>query len=249
MRTAENSVLYSKTMTEHTRYALYWTSPPGPLTDFAAAWLGWNPWTSVEALPPALAGRPLGWPQITEEPRRYGFHATLKAPFRMAEGRNRAELEAELQRFAQGQAAVRLEGLDFSQLSGFVALRPKGDVAELNRFAMTVVEYFDDFRAPLTEAEIARRKPETLSPQQRRKLVDWGYPYVGDDFRFHLTLTGRLPETAARAVIEELEPYIAPLLPEPLIIDHIYLFGQRPDGKFEVLKGYPLTAPANSISS
>ncbi|WP_256947344.1 DUF1045 domain-containing protein [Haematobacter genomosp. 1] len=230
-----------KNMTDHTRYAIYWTSPPGPLTDFAAAWLGWNPWTSVETPPTPGPGQPLGLAQITEEPRRYGFHATLKAPFRLAEGRDRVGLEAALQSFAEDQAAVRLDGLAFSLLSGFVALRPTGDVAELNRFAMRVVEFFDDFRAPLTEAEIARRRPETLSPPQRQKLLDWGYPYVGDDFRFHLTLTGRVSQDVGVEVIEKLEPHLAPLLPEPLIIDRIYLFGQRPDGKFEVLKACPLT--------
>ena len=101
---------HDQNMTDHTRYAIYWTSRPGPLTDCAAAWLGWNPWTSVETPPTPGFGRLPGSSKITEEPRRYGFHATLKAPFRLAEGRDRGGLEAAVQRFAEDQAAVRLDG-------------------------------------------------------------------------------------------------------------------------------------------
>lgn len=227
-------------MTDYTRYALYWTPPPGPFTDLAAAWLGWNPWTATE-IPQAETTDPgISQSRLTEEPRRYGFHGTLKAPFRLAEGGDRAGLEEAARRFAAQQAPVRVEGLTLSRLSGFVALRPTGDVSDLNRFAMRVVEAFDSFRAPLTEAEIARRKPEVLSSAQRDKLAKWGYPYVGDDFRFHLTLTGKVPDDVAMQVMQLLEPRLAPLLPAPLLLEHICLFGQRPEGRFEVIASYPL---------
>ncbi|MGQ3281168.1 MAG: DUF1045 domain-containing protein, partial [Shinella sp.] len=71
------------------RYALYFTpSASDPLTLSAQRWLGRNAFTgatlaqlSVQGFDAAtLAG-------LTADPRRYGFHATLKAPFSLAEGR------------------------------------------------------------------------------------------------------------------------------------------------------------------
>ena len=53
------------------------------------------------------------WRALTTEPRRYGFHATIKAPFRLAEDASPSDLSAALAEladaekpFAAGQLAV-----------------------------------------------------------------------------------------------------------------------------------------------
>lgn len=230
-------------MSDYTRYAVYYAPPPGPLAEFGAAWLGWDaaegalrPHSPLPGLPAALQA------EITETPRKYGLHGTLKPPFRLAEGSRRAALEADLAKLAARLAPVRLDGLALSRLGGFLALTPEGDTAALAALAAACVRDLDAHRAPPSEAELARRRAARLSPAQEENLARWGYPYVMGDFRFHLTLTGRLPRSKAEAVQAALAPPLAPLLPRPFPISDLCLFGERPDGRFQILSRHPLGA-------
>src|SRR5690606_24575986 len=76
------------------RYAIYFTPERDhPLTRKAAQWLGRDAFGG-ETLPPSSAA-PLSAAEVafqTAAARRYGFHATLKAPFRLAEGTSESEL-------------------------------------------------------------------------------------------------------------------------------------------------------------
>lgn len=228
-------------MTEYRRLAVYWAPAPGALADATAAWLGWDPARGEPRAHPAIPGLPAPAEVLTAEPRRYGFHATLKAPFRPAEGRGMPDVARALEDLAARLAPVRLEGLAFSTLSGFVALRPEGEEAALSRLAARLVEDLDPFRAPLTEAEIARRHPDRLDPRRRANLLCWGYPHVMEEFRFHMTLSGRLEPAAAERLIAALTPHLAPLLPRPFPIDRLCLFGERADGMFEIAESWRLT--------
>ena len=60
----------------------------------------------------------LGW---TAAPRRYGFHATLKAPFHLAEGRSAPELEAALHGFASTEHGFDIT-MNMALFGGFLAL-------------------------------------------------------------------------------------------------------------------------------
>jgi hypothetical protein len=126
-------------------------------------------------------------------------------------------------------------------LHGFVALTPMGCEAALLDFGAAVVEATDPLRAPLTEAEIARRRPESLSSRQRELLDRWGYPFVMEEFRFHLTLTDRLPAAEAGQVVDALRVYFAPVLPQPFVIEDLCLFGEDAQGRFHPLHRYALT--------
>src|SRR5207245_1192733 len=77
-------------------------------------------------------------------------------------------------------------------ISGFIAVIPAEPVAELQQLAADCARDFDSFRAPLGAEDRARRRPEKLTERQRDYLDRWGYPYVMEEFRFHMTLTGRL---------------------------------------------------------
>ncbi|MFM7692264.1 MAG: DUF1045 domain-containing protein, partial [Alphaproteobacteria bacterium] len=135
--------------------------------------------------------------EITADARGYGFHATLKPPFRL-QGDVHSALQA-AREFADRTAPFALPPLQITDLDGFLALRESLHCAPLQVLADGAVTALDAHRAPPTEAEIARRKPEKLSPRQREYLQDWGYPYVFAEWRFHMTLTRRL--TAAEKAI------------------------------------------------
>lgn len=139
-------------------------------------------------------------PAITHAPRRYGYHATLKAPFALAEGTTLAELQSAVAEFARCRQPELLHELRATRLGSFRALVPHGGHGAVDRLAADVVRAFDRFRAPLAADDIARRRPERLTPRQREILHDCGYPYALDEFRFHITLTDALSEgTGAEA--------------------------------------------------
>lgn len=221
------------------RYAVY-VAPTGALGAFGTAWLGWDAAAGQSVAPPALPPLPRPWAEIVAVPRKYGFHGTLKPPFRLAEGMGAHELHWAVQALALRLAPAEAAGLRLARLGGFVALVPEGDAGPVSALAARVVEALDAFRAPPDAAEIARRRPERLSPRQRALLDRWGYPYVMEEFRFHLTLSGDLPEAEAEALRAALAPQVAPLLTRPFVLDHLALFGEAPDGRFRLIHRYPL---------
>jgi hypothetical protein len=225
-------------MNQMKRLAVYFAPRAGAFADHAAAWLGWDA-TKGEAVPqPDLPGIP--FPAIlTAEARRYGFHGTLRAPFRLAEGISEAEAGQRVAALAARLSRVECEGLVMENLQGFLALTPMGCEAALLELGAAVVEGTNDLRAPLTEAEIARRRPESLSPRQRNLLDSWGYPYVMEEFRFHLTLTDRLPEPGP--AMDALTRHFAPVLPRPFLVEDLCLFGEDAAGRFHLLHRYALT--------
>ncbi|SIS00546.1 DUF1045 domain-containing protein [Williamsia sterculiae] len=211
----------------------------------AESWLG----RSVDGGSPDPV-LPSGWTrgdvdEITVDARRYGFHGTLKPPFRPAAGTTLAELEREIERFAAGRDAVTVPELTCIRLGRFFALVPGADAPDLHRLADEVVTRFDRFRSPATDTEIARRRPDTLSPRQRELLATWGYPYVLDEFRFHLTLTDRIPPERQRAVGETLEGWFADSIGRTIPVDALALFTEAaPGAPFRLHSVHPLR-PAN----
>lgn len=228
-------------MTGYERYAIYYAPPPGPLAGFGAAWLGWDAAAGRTVAHPEVAGLPRPVAELTATPRKYGFHGTVKPPFRLAPGRTVEALHAAAAGLAAGLAPVTLDGLGLHRIGGFVALTPEGDTAGLARLAAAAVEGLDAFRAPAPAAETDRRRAAGLSPRQEELLARWGYPYVMEEFRFHLTLTGNLPAAEAGAVATALAPVLAPILPRPFTIDGLCLFGEAADGRFHLLHRYTLS--------
>ena len=137
-------------------------------------------------------------------------------------------------------APATCDGLQLSRIGRFLALTVKGDTEGVSRIAATCVRELDSLRARATEDELARRRRSRLSAQQDKYLIRWGYPYVMDAFRFHMTLTGRIPpdqiDRWQRIVAERM-----PALPAPFVMDTIALVGERMDGRFEMIQRYALT--------
>lgn len=178
------------------RYAVYGVPGTGPGASAVAV-----------ALREAVSEWYAAHPDITVDPRRYGFHATLKAPFRLAPETTPDELVERVATFAGSRPPVVIPAIRPRVLGTFRALVPTGDETEVNALAADVVRAFEPFRAPLTPDEIARRRPERLSARQRELLDRYGYPHVLDQFRFHMTLTDSLDE--AGAVDDEIAAHFA----------------------------------------
>ncbi|WP_417700635.1 DUF1045 domain-containing protein [Pseudophaeobacter sp.] len=228
-----------------TRYAIYYAPPVGAdWAEFATQWLGWDMEAGIPAPQPQIAGLDLA--SITQVPRKYGLHATLKPPMRLAKGRSLADLQQACVSLAARQAPVVLDGLHLARLGRFLALRVSGDETALGQFAAACVQDLDAFRAPSSAAEQAKRRATGLSPAQDANLMTWGYPFVLDQFRFHITLTGKLPRADLPAVETALDAHLIPLLPRPLVIRDFALVGEDSAGRFHLLHRYPLTGSGAS---
>jgi putative phosphonate metabolism protein len=209
------------------RYAVYFAPDPTfDLARFGAAWLGYDAVTGEVMAQPIVAVRPERLHAITAEPRRYGFHATLKPPFVLADGTDAETLATAVAALAGGIAAFAAPRLHLASISGFLALTLSEPCAEMHRLADLCVGALDRFRAPPSAAELERRRRANLTPRQDALLARWGYPYVMEEFRFHMTLTSRLDAEEDAMVRRELAPLVAPLCQTPLAIDAISLFHQ-----------------------
>jgi putative phosphonate metabolism protein len=225
------------------RFALYFAPPTSdPLWIRAAQWLGRDP---AGGAPPAaeIAGIDASrrW-TASESARRYGFHATIKAPMALADGLTRAALEAELQRFGPTRAPVGIGRLTVASIDGFVALIPERQSPALTAFAADIVTHFDRFRAPLTAAERDKRvSGGHLSPRQVELLDRYGYPYVLEEFQFHMTLTDRLGDADRERIMAAAREWFAPVLERAYMLDRIALFHEpAPGAPFMRLADFPL---------
>lgn len=215
------------------RYALFFSSPQDhELTSIAKAWLGRDAYTGQQIAHQthgSLSAQRLA--ELTSAPGKYGFHGTLKAPFYLADGKSETQLLEAIAEFSSNTAPFQMPALKVGRLGPFFALIPDGDISALNRFTGEVVKTFEPFRAPLSEADYQRRRPENLSTRQRQYLRKWGYPYIFDDFRFHMTLTGPVPDTDADEVERVLQNLFATALNDPLFCQGLTLFVERETGE------------------
>lgn len=211
------------------RFAVYFSPPPG-----AAWWEAGSRWLGRDAA--ALAPTPLEQPrfdglasellqQLTQEPARYGWHATLKAPFQLGEGVVLDDLRGALQDLAASFTAFVMPALTVRQLGDFLALCPQGDLTAINSVASACVTQLHRLAAPLTSVELERRRKDSLSAQEDVLLLRWGYPYVLERYCFHLSLTGKLKgvdDITAKRLLQAAQSWFGAL--EPCRFEGLTLF-------------------------
>jgi putative phosphonate metabolism protein len=222
------------------RYAIYFApTPRSALGRFGQAWLGAGAADNKSlGVPGISAARSDG---IIAEPRVYGFHATLKPPFALVDGRGGADLDHALATFAATRASVRAPALRLAQLDGFWALTLAEPSEAVDRLAADCVVRFDSFRKPPADDELQRRGRAGLTPKQEALLQRWGYPYVFGEFRFHMTLTARLVGAEAALIGVHLGSLVEPLCRRPLRVGALALFHQAaPGARFRLVRRYPL---------
>ena len=221
------------------RYGIYYLPPKGSaLAAFGAAWLGWDVAAGKAVTHPEMA---LDVAAITATPRVYGFHGTMKPPFRLAPGTNVAGLKDAITALAGQHSVFDAPPLKLARLGSFMALVPSEPSTQLSALAADCVQALDMFRAPASEAELAKRRAAGLTIRQNELLVQWGYPYVLDEFRFHLTLSGRLDAETAEATGSALSRLTKDLTLDPMPVGEVCLVQQVDGAPFRLVHRYPLT--------
>ena len=228
------------------RYALYFAPEPGsPWAEAGNCWLGRDAERGVDLGQDQVPGMPrVLLSQLTSGARRYGFHATLKAPFHLAPGFFEANLEAMAAAFCQAQRRITVPALKVKPLDHFLALRPEGAEDEIGALAMRCVSYFDLLRAAPADNELATRRRRSLSQRQEALLQRWGYPYTEEEYRFHLTVSDDLREVgedAGYTLRRAAEEHFAPVAAQaPFVIDRLCIFRETgPGAPFAVWRSFP----------
>lgn len=222
------------------RVAVYWAPElDDPLHAAGSAWLGRDAETAARVTQPAIPGLA----EITADPRGYGLHATLKPPFRLATSYQ--AFLADAVRWAAAMAPFTLPPLSVQDLKDFLALRETAPCPPLHAFADSAVAALDHHRAPATEEELARRRKAKLTPRHEALLARWGYPYVMEEWQFHVTLTHRLPPEEAARIRPLAEAHFAGLVEQPRKVGTVCVFTQAAPGQpFLIAERLALNGPA-----
>jgi hypothetical protein len=220
------------------RVALYWApTPDDPLWEAGNNWLGRDPATNAPLAQPDL-------PEIaaiTQDARLYGFHATMKPPMRLNAGCDWNGFVGRAREVVASVASFDLPPLALMDLDGFLALGLTRPCAALRALCDACVAGLDEFRAPPSEAELARRRRIGLSLAREAMLQRWGYPDVFDIWVFHMTLTRRLTEAEAAIYRPAAEAHFAAALAAARQVRDICVFAQEaPQTPFTIVARLPL---------
>jgi hypothetical protein len=220
------------------RVAVYAAPAPGSAWwERGSQWLGRCAFRQCSLPQPAIDGMAAGVQStLTAEPRRYGWHATFKAPWRMSSGVSVQSLRAALASICADHRAFDVAGLQVARLGGFLALCPAQAPAALGPLAEDCVRRLQALAAPLSEQELARRRRKPLTAEEDALMLTWGYPWVLHKFRFHFSLTGPLKDAPIETVEQIRQAAVTHFagLP-PLRLAHLSLFIEPAQGDDFVL--------------
>ena len=229
-------------MNSFSRYAVYFSPPEeSDLFKFASSWLGWDAQNAKKIFHPNFKDLVSDITELTKKQSCYGFHGTLKPPFALAETKNESELKAAILELSQSTRKFEIPAVNLQLLNGFVAIVATNENNEIKNLAKKCVQELDIFRQPESLEKVQKRRSVGLSQYEEFNLQRWGYPYIMDSFRFHLTLTRRLNPKELKNVMEVLASELTEILNTALPVRDICLFGESDtSGNFQIIQRFPL---------
>jgi hypothetical protein len=224
------------------RYAIYFC----PTGDTALGRLG-HDWLAESTPAPELPGISAERRNaLLVKVRRYGWHATIRAPFTPLAEVAYDDVRRAVISVANACASFELP-LRINHLAGFLALRPPVDEDSPRQLAATCLGAL----LPLCAApsgEVLERRSTGLDAHEISLLQSHGYPYVLDRYRFHLTLSAPATEPEEQAMRHWLEPRVAEL--PPTRVDALSICGEvTPGSAFELIERIALCAPGMEYTS
>lgn len=223
------------------RFALYYAPQSATsLGSAATTWLGRDNTTfDYEPLKPLELSSDR-FKELTKAPYHYGFHGTLKPPFRLRKSVAEKQIFDELKSFCSERKSFTIASLEIGWIGGFLCLQPVKKIEPLDDLAADAVRQFDRFREEMNQDELEKRRNAGLSQVQDRLLLKWGYPYVMEEFRFHLTLSSKVNNPAERRAIEaEARRHFSNLHRSDVTVDGISLFLETNGEPMEQLHFFP----------
>lgn len=228
------------------RVALYWTPRPDhALWRAGSQWLGRDAASGQRLRQPEVAGvDPTVFDALTADPRRYGWHATLKPPFRLADGVTLDRVDEATDRLARSWRVTPLPPLRVASLGRFLALRPQGPMDTIHTMAADCVQRLHGLARPPSTEELARRRHPAMTARQNELLQRWGYPWVLEEFRFHCSLTGPLTalDESQTASVKAVAQRLFDGLPAPMMETFALFVEPVPGGDLRLHRHWSLAA-------
>ena len=222
------------------RYAIYYAPLENSELDiFGKCWLGWDPYKGSQTTKSDFSKLPdfEKFSKFVVAPKQYGFHGTIKAPFRLKDGFTYNDLENQVGEISKQIHSFYLDQLIIKKLGNFIGLIPTNNL-KVNAVSNKFVKELDYLRDELSESEIKKRKPHKLTSNQKQLLFKWGYPYVFNEFKFHLTLTSKLNNVEIDDVFKSLQNILKQVNLSKINFNNICIFGQKSDEKFYFIKRF-----------
>jgi len=222
------------------RYAIYYAPLENSELDiFGKCWLGWDPYKGSQTNKSDFSKLPdfEKFSKFVVAPKQYGFHGTIKAPFRLKDGFTYNDLENQVGEISKQIHSFYLDQLIIKKLGNFIGLIPTNNL-KVNAVSNKFVKELDYLRDELSESEIKKRKPHKLTSNQKQLLFKWGYPYVFNEFKFHLTLTSKLNNVEIDDVFKSLQNILKQVNLNKISFNNICIFGQKSDEKFYFIKKF-----------
>jgi hypothetical protein len=224
------------------RLAIYYSPDPrSPLAMAASDWLGRD--IRGEKVQPRQAVAGLSQTRLVEilgAPFHYAFHGTIKPPFRLKPGVTIDDVVQRLQSFAAERKPFPLPPLQLTFAQNFFCLCPTEHCSQLHALASVTMRDFDEFRQAPSPEELIKRRKVGLTPQQEKMLLTWGYPYAMEEFRFHLTLTGRVGDEREIEILHrELEERFPAKILDDLTFAGLSLFLEMDERPMRIIDFFP----------
>ena len=233
-------------MEQGPRYGIYFVPVArSNLYRYGSSILGYDCYSgSAIDFPNEFGNGAVNWNELSALPRQYGFHATLKAPFHLSSARTERQLVDAVKSFAGLGHAVHTFVPTVRLVDGFFAVVPVKSEPSLDTLAASCTTIFDAYRAPMSPQERARRLASRLNQNQIQNLDRWGYPFVLSEFRFHMTLTGKVPPNRRKAVNEILlDGFRRMGVDQSIVVDQLSLVKQdMPTAAFRIVSSCALRA-------
>ncbi len=224
------------------RYAIYYAPETGSELDlFGKLWLGRNTESDIRFEQPQVRGFDKHeLLSMTSSPRHYGFHGTLVPPFRLSANTSKDFLFEHARQLATRLSSFDIHGLMLKKIGRFIALVPTHQ-EEIAKLASTCVRSFHPLRKQPSLLELERRRSKGLTPRQDQLLVRWGYPYVMEEFRFHMTLSNAIPNSdKLQKLVDGLTSLCAPFSNANHPVRELCIFHQQDENSpFQLIDRIP----------
>ena len=211
------------------RHAAYYAPAEGsPLAQLGAQWLGRCAQSRRAMRQPDFSTiSPATFYACTAAAARYGWHATMKAPFALNPGLEMDAVPKAFSSLAQSKKALVLPPLTLHQMGDYLALVPNAPSSALQELAFDCARALHPLVEPLSDQQLVQRRLRPLTASQDAMLLQWGYPFVGEEFQWHMTLTGSLKgltDGELQALQEASLQWFGPVLNQAVELDAICWF-------------------------
>lgn len=229
------------------RYAIFYVPEQGSLFNLAgSSWLGRDAYDGGTFAQPNVGElKPWQVAERTLNARRYGFHATLKAPAPLADHVTETDYVSAVAEFCKITPAVVLPNVEVRAFSSIFAIVPEARFAPLNELEKNIVMHFEPWRGGLNSEAMENRRLGKLTERQITNLERWGYAHCLDEFKFHMTLSDRIPEAEQPAFVAAMIKHFAEFDNATLSIDRLGIFVEvEPGAPFRILDSFALEGGA-----